>query len=146
MADEKTKNTPEPKASEPKASASAKAPVEPGVETSPVAETVALPTVAAPENALIGDENQPSAEPFEVGVVKGAVPAQTTGPAPVVVDTVQVHETYVQTDKVVTDPHSPEAVQIPDAGRGSLDLPIHGLSRERPEDYFAREASKADDE
>lgn len=99
-----------------------------------------LPDVAVPENAVVGDENIEVREP-SVDVNTESVPAQVTGPAVVPVDTVKVHETFVAMDEVITDPSSPLAVQIPDAGRGSLDLPIHGLSRPRPEDVFAEHAA-----
>lgn len=51
-------------------------------------------------------------------------------------DTVEVHEVSVATDVVITDPTSPLAVQVPDEGRGSLALPIHGLSAPSPEQVF----------
>ena len=92
--------------------------------------------VNAPENALVGEDTE-VARNADVSVLAEEVPAQTTGPAAVVADTVAVHETAVAVDKVITDPHSPEAVQIPDAGRGSLDLPIHALGNPTPEAIFA---------
>lgn len=98
--------------------------------------------VNAPENALVGEDTE-TVRDADVSVLAEEVPAQTTGPAPVVAETVAVHETAVAVDKVITDPHSPEAVQIPDAGRGSLDLPIHALGNPRPEDVFAEEAKSS---
>lgn len=109
------------------------------------AESIEMPGVAAPENAQVGDENIADVHEVEVDVNKDSVPAQTTGKPAVEVDQVYVHETSVMLDRVITDPHSPEAVQIPDAGRGTLDLPIHALDAETPEAFFAREASKSDD-
>lgn len=97
--------------------------------------------VNAPENALIGEDTEVARE-ADVSVLAEDVAAQTTGPASVVADTVAIHETAVSVDKVITDPHSPEAVQIPDAGRGSLDLPIHALGNPRPEDVFAAAAAE----
>lgn len=115
----------------------------PGVQsvTSPedtdAAQSIKLPRVAAPENALIGDDNQPAPREPDVTVDTDSVPAQVTGPAAVPVDEVYVHETSVKLDQVITDPSSPEAVQIPDAGFGSLVLPIHGLDAPTPEQFFA---------
>lgn len=112
-------------------------PVEAPTDDVRVADTIVQPDVAAPENALVGDDAQPAPREPSIAVDTDAVPAQTTGPAPKVVDTVYVHETSVALDEVITDPHSPEAVQIPDAGRGFLDLPIHGLDAKTPEQIFA---------
>lgn len=97
--------------------------------------------VNAPENALVGEDAEGARE-AEVSVVAADVPAQVTGAPSVVAETVAVHEVAVATDKVITDPNSPEAVQVPDAGRGSLDLPIHALAGPRPEDVFAAASSK----
>ena len=104
----------------------------------------ALPDLAVPENATVGDENL---EPREVtvDVVREDQPAQVTGPAAKPVDTVKVHEVSVQLDEVITDPSHPLAVQIPDAGRGSLDLPIHNLHGRTVEQVFADEASSVDE-
>lgn len=103
-----------------------------------------LPAVAAPENATIGDENLEVREP-SVEVNKDSVPAQTTGKPAVEVDTVRVHEVAVVTDEIITDPHSPLAVQIPDAGRGSLDLPIHRLDAPTVEQVFAAHAAESEE-
>lgn len=135
MADETTKPAVKP----------ATKPVAEDAPKSTLEETVGLPGIAAPANATIGDENIPAPEPFEFQVNDTPVKAQVTGPPAEAVSEVYVHESFVQTDKVITDPSDPLAVQIPDAGRGSLDLPIHQLTRERPEDFFAREASKSSD-
>jgi hypothetical protein len=66
-----------------------------------------------PENALVGDEQVYSVDP-----------------AP-------EYNEYKSQDKVVLDPDSPEAVQIPDAGRGKVDLPIHQLASPSPEQQLA---------
>lgn len=103
-----------------------------------------LPEVAAPKNATIGDDNLEVRE-VEPDVTVDTVDAQVMAKGYEPVKTVQVHETHVQLDEIITDPSSPLAVQIPDAGRGSLDLPIHGLAGPRPEDVFAKDAASADD-
>lgn len=105
----------------------------------------ALPPVAAVENAQVGDENIADVHEVEVDVNRDSVPAQTTGKPAVAPDEVYVHETSIKLDRVITDPHSPEAVQIPDAGRGSLDLPIHGLSAPTVEEVFAKEAASIEE-
>src|SRR5688572_22181786 len=87
-----------------------------------------LNPIAAPDNATIGDDNLEVREVKPVKVNED-VAAQVTGPPAKSVDTVKVSETYVALDEVITDPSSPLAVQIPDAGRGSLDLPIHQLTK-----------------
>lgn len=95
-----------------------------------------LNPVAAPEGSTIGDENL-EARSADVYQVNQDVPAQTTGKPAVEVPTVKVSETAVRLDEVITDPNSPLAVQIPDAGRGPLDLPIHRLAEApKPEDVF----------
>lgn len=104
------------------------------------------PGVAVAENALVGDDNVAPVVEVEPDVHTDSVPAQTTGADPVPVDEVYVHETYVVTDQVITDPNSPEAVQIPDAGRGFLDLPIHQLGKGTVEDVFAKADAEADND
>ena len=103
--------------------------------------------VNAPQKgALVGDEAvREAATKVEPDVVDEAVTAQVAAERAPDADEVQVFETTVATDTVVTDPSSPEAVQIPDAGKGSLDLPVHRLTAPTPEDVFADEASSADD-
>lgn len=113
-------------------------------ETPSVADTIVLPKVAAAPNAQIGDENLAPVHEVEVDVNKGAVPAQVAAPETTAIDEVYVHETSVELDRVITDPSSPEAVQIPDAGRGTLDLPIHGLDAPRVEDVFAKANAEAE--
>ena len=98
-----------------------------------------LPEVAAPENATIGDEGL-EARTVEPEVVKEDVQAQVMGAPAKPVETVKVHETSVALDEFITDPNHPLAVIVPDAGRGSLDLPIHGLAAKTPEQVFADEA------
>lgn len=111
-------------------------------EAAPVAEAPAtlLNPIAAPENATIGDENIAPAGDVQIYTVNEDVAAQVTGPPAVVVETSKVTETVVRMDEVITDPSSPLAVQIPDAGRGSLDLPFHRLSKPRPEAVFSGDA------
>ncbi len=101
--------------------------------------------VVSQEGALVGDENLPEAREPEAGVVQEEVAAQVAPEREAPADTVNVHEVYVKLDEVITDPSSPLAVQVPDAGRGSLDLPIHDLVNDTPEAVFASEASKAED-
>lgn len=117
---------------------------EAAVDATPDFETVhepivvEQPDVAAPKNAQVGDENISPAEPAadKVEVVDGTVPAQTTGAPAKVVKQQPVHEVYVELDRVITDPNSPEAVQIPDAGRGDASLPAHVLANPSPEEVF----------
>lgn len=103
---------------------------------SPAAESIELPGVAAAANALVGDDAQPEPREVEVHVDTDPVKAQVAAPETKPVDEVYVHETVVIMDEVITDPSSPLAVQIPDAGRGTLDLPIHALSNPTPEAFF----------
>jgi hypothetical protein len=106
-------------------------------------EAPELPPVVAQEAKLVGDEEvyaeSHSVEP-EVNVEQ--VDAQVPGKADPPADKVNVHEVFVATDEVITDTSDPRAVQVPDAGRGSLDLPIHALGLGHVEDRFAEEASE----
>jgi hypothetical protein len=111
---------------------------------SPAAESVKLPGVTVAENALVGDDEQPEPREVEVEVNTDNVPAQVAAPETKPVTEVYVHETSVRMDEPVLDPSSPEAVQIPDAGRGSLDLPIHALSNPTPEEFF-KNSAKSDE-
>jgi hypothetical protein len=105
-------------------------------------KTDLLNPVAVQKNALIGDDNLSNYEP-EAEQVNEDVDAQVTGPAAEAVDKVKVSETYMALDEVITDASDPRAVQIPDAGRGSLDLPIHQLARAgTPEQQFAEAAAE----
>ena len=102
--------------------------------------------VVAQEAKLVGDaEVHDEKFVVEPEVNTEAVPAQVSPPREEAAAEVPVHETYVQTDEVILDPSDPRAVQVPDAGRGSLDLPIHQLGEGHVEDKFAAEASKADE-
>jgi hypothetical protein len=111
-------------------------------ETAHEPVVVEAPEVAAPENAQVGDDEITPAAPAadKVTVVDEPVPAQTTGAPAKVVEQQPVHEVYVDLDRVITDPNSPEAVQIPDAGRGDASLPAHVLANPSPEEVFASEA------
>lgn len=104
-----------------------------------------LPQVTSQKGALVGDEAvAKAAQDVSVDVVDENQDAQVVAkpePAP---KQVPVHETVVHTDTVITDPSSPEAVQVPDAGRGSLELPAHQLANGSVEDRFKDEAPKAD--
>lgn len=126
--------------------------VSPTVESSedavPVSEadvTQEAPEVVAQEAKTVGDENLPEPREPQADVRKEEVAAQVAQPREADRSTVSVHETVVTTDEVITDPASPLAVQVPDAGRGDSSLPIHALAGERVEDVFAREASKSDE-
>lgn len=100
-----------------------------------------LNPIAAPENAVIGDENLSPRDP-DVSQVNEDVPAQVTGAPAKPVETVKVTETVVALDEFVTRKDDPLGVQIPDAGRGPLNLPIHRLAEAgTPEQQFA-EADK----
>lgn len=102
--------------------------------------------VVAQDAKLVGDEEVQAEvrEPTQE-VEKEPVAAQASPDREKPSSEVPVHETRVKLDEVITDPSSPLAVQVPDAGRGSLDLPIHQLGEPRPEDVFASEASEADE-
>lgn len=105
------------------------------------------PEVTAQEAKTVGDENLPEAREPQVEVTREQVDAQVVQPREGDADKVNVHETSVALDEVITDPASPLAVQVPDAGRGSLDLPTHALSGPTPEQQFADEADEpADDD
>lgn len=115
----------------------------PTAAESPAAQSIAGPSITVQKGALVGDENlpAPAATSDRVTVISEDEPAQVSPAAPEGTPTTsRVHETHVQTDTVILDPSSPEAVQIPDAGIGSLDLPIHALSNPSPEEVFASKA------
>jgi hypothetical protein len=107
----------------------------------------ALPPVAAPENAAIGDENIPAADGFQnIEVNDEAAVVPRTGPDYKVHGEVPVFEVHVQTDRVITDPNDPLAVQVPDAGRGDARLPIHAHVNARTvEEIFSEQASESAD-
>jgi hypothetical protein len=96
----------------------------------------AAPEVVSQEGALVGDENQPDAREPEVYVNQDSVTAQVAPERQAPADNVPVHEVQVTLDEVILDPSAPEAVQVPDAGRGFLDLPIHALANGSPEKRF----------
>lgn len=107
-------------------------------------ETPALAEIVAQDAKVVGDENVEVYE-GEVEVNTESVPAQVSQPREDAAAEVPVHEVHVATDEVITDTSNPLAVQIPDAGRGSLDLPIHALGNGTPESVFAAEASEAEE-
>lgn len=118
------------------------------VEEAPVENSVKAPEapqVVSQEGALVGDDAL-EARVVTPQVDVETVPAQVSPPREGAADKVNVHETYVAMDEVITDPSSPLAVQIPDAGRGSLDLPIHALGGRRVQDVFDEADKKARDE
>jgi hypothetical protein len=103
-------------------------------ETTASGEVVEVPAtpVVVQEGALVGDEEvNKHVHKVEPEVVSEET-TQKYAPATQQQSVYPVHETSVRLDTVVTDPSSPEAVQIPDAGRGSSDLPIHLLTGETP--------------
>lgn len=105
-------------------------------ETTPDANAV-----VAQKGKTVGETEARVVEPQ---VVKDTADAQVAPARDKESKTVNVHETYVQLDEVITDPSSPLAVQVPDAGRGSLDLPIHALNGPTVEQQF--EDAAAEDE
>lgn len=126
--------------------------VSPTIESSddavPVSEadvTPVQPEVVAQEAKTVGDEDAPAAREPQADVRADEVDAQVVQPREPDPSKVAVHEVVVTTDEVIKDPASPLAVQVPDAGRGSLDLPIHALAGETVEAVFAREAPAPDE-
>lgn len=103
------------------------------------------PGVVAQEAKLVGDDEMPEVRRVQVDVNEESVAAQVAQPREGDSDTVQVHETSVSLDEVITDPSSPLAVQVPDAGRGTMSLPIHELAQGTVEDYFREHAAESDD-
>lgn len=101
-------------------------------------------TVVAQEAKTVGDDALTPREPsFDVN--KEQVAAQVVQPREGDVDKVNVHEVSVQMDEIITDPSSPLAVQVPDAGRGDMSLPIHRLAGKTVEQQFAASAQTADE-
>lgn len=99
-----------------------------GAQTADVTPKLTDPSAA--DNALVGDEAvYEHVREVEPEVVQEDVPAQLPPEPSKAAETVPVNEVYVALDEVILDPSSPLAVQIPDAGRGGLDLPIHVLAR-----------------
>lgn len=107
----------------------------------PAIETI-QPDVATQDGALIGDENLTEVRVPAPEVINQREPAQVAPARAPEVSNVVRHETHVQLDEVITDPSDPRAVQIPDAGRGDLSLPIHQLAEPTPEAVFASAGKK----
>lgn len=103
-----------------------------------------VPAVVAQEAKVVGDDNLQARKP-SVEVNKDQVTAQVAQPREGDADKVNVHEVAVATDTVITDPSDPLAVQVPDAGRGSLVLPVHSLDGPTVEKVFASDASKVEE-
>jgi hypothetical protein len=95
--------------------------------------TPEMPMVSAQEAKTIGDSEAYVIEP---SINQSEVPAMVVQAREPDSDVVHVHEVMIATDQVITDPSSPLAVQIPDAGRGSLDLPMHQLGEGTVEAKF----------
>lgn len=103
----------------------------------------ALEPTAPQKGATVGDEAVNDVDhPSEVEVNVGTTTAQVVAERDPDSDKVIVSEVRMTLDKVITDPSDPLAVQIPDAGVGSLSLPIHSLAGKTPEDVFAAEAGE----
>lgn len=101
--------------------------------------------VVAQDAKTVGDENL-EVRKVEVEVNEEAVPAQVAQPRESDPAEVAAHETRVALDEVITDPSHPLAVQVPDAGRGELDLAAHSLSGPTPEEVFAEAPDEPEDE
>lgn len=108
--------------------------------------TPPVPDVTAQEAKTVGDENLEEVRKVPVEVTEEQVDAQVVQPREGDSDKVNVHEVSVQLDEVITDPSSPLAVQVPDAGRGSLDLPTHRLAEGTVQEKFDAAADEAADE
>lgn len=102
------------------------------------------PEVVAQEQKIVGDEAV-QAEVHEVKpeVVNEDAARAVAQPREADGGSVRVHETVVRTDRVITDPSDPLAVQVPDAGRGDLSLPIHELDAPTVEQVFSSQAKSA---
>lgn len=100
-----------------------------------MAEAPATPVVSQ-KGAQVGDENLAPAEAPQHVVVNEEQDARVT-PEREAPAATQTYETHVVMDRVVTDPSSPEAVQVPDAGRGEINLPAYHLDARSPEQVFA---------
>jgi hypothetical protein len=100
-------------------------------------EEIRQAEVVAQKQKVVGDDSLPEPREPQADVNDEPVAAQVAQPREKESAKVAVHEVVVTTDEVITDPSSPLAVQVPDAGSGSLDLPIHRLAAKRPEDVFA---------
>jgi hypothetical protein len=106
-----------------------------GVETSKVTseDLAAKAVMPQGDNVTVGGDAD---KPGEVEVhsvdseVSPGVTATNDGENP-------AQTVYVITDKVITDPNSPLAVQIPSAAVNDVTLPIHALAAGTPEQQFA---------
>jgi hypothetical protein len=98
--------------------------------------TPEAPAVTAQEAKTIGEVSSEDSYTVEPSTNQGEVAAQVMQPREADSDVVHVHEVMIATDRVITDPSSPLAVQIPEEGRGSLDLPMHRLGGGTVEDKF----------
>lgn len=94
---------------------------------------VPVAPVAVAKNARVGDENQREPRKVEAEIVSEDQKLPVVDREVVFPDTTPVHETYVQLDVVDVE----AGVDIPDAGRGFLDLPIHQLVQKSPEERIA---------
>lgn len=78
---------------------------------------------------------------YNVDSNQGQVKAQVTGKPRTEPGKIDVHETHVTVDRVITDANDPLAVQIPDAGRGNAITPIGSVHADggakSPEEVFA---------
>lgn len=106
-------------------------------------ENIEVPqsTIVAQESKTVGDDNLEAREPT-AQVTSETTAAQVSPPREDAAAEVPVHEVYVATDTVITDPSDPLAVQVPDAGRGDASLPIHDLAGPTVEQVFADTASE----
>lgn len=105
-----------------------------------------LNEVVAQGPKTVGDEEvQKHVHELDPQVNTEPVKAQVTPDPDPPASTVNVHETYLELDHVITDPSDPLAVQVPDAGRGSLDLPIHTIVGPTVEEVFAKEAASIEE-
>lgn len=107
--------------------------------------TPQVPEVTAQKQKTVGDENLPEPREVEVDVNKDRVKTMRVQQREPDAAYAPVHETVVTVDTVITDPSSPLAVQIPDAGRGNLQLPITGLNEGTVEERFAAASSDESD-
>jgi hypothetical protein len=98
--------------------------------------------VAGPKKALVGDEAVREQTFTPEAEVVSEKTTQKYAPEATQQADYPLHEVVVVTDRTTTDPTAPEAVQIPDAGRSPLSLPIHDLATGSPEDKFAEVADE----
>ncbi len=104
-----------------------------------------VPEVTAQKSKTIGDENMPAPREVEIDVNKDKVQAMRVQAREPDARYVPIHETSITVDTVITDPSSPLAVQIPDAGRGTMMLPITGLNEGGVEAVFDKASKEAAD-